>query len=81
MSELKTLKDMDFMKEMFFEDGNNSYFHPIEFCMEDVKELKEEAIKWYKFAGNSKRVEYLKIFIQNFFNLTDEDLNQEVGDE
>ncbi len=67
---------MNFVKEMYFEDGENSYYHPIEFDTEDLKELKQEAIKWVKsmledtYYDHPTEIKWIK----EFFNLTEEDL-------
>ena len=42
----------------------------------DVKELKQEAIKWVKSIGNGISKYYLKEWIKEFFNITEEDLKE-----
>ena len=74
MSEMKTLKDLNFVKEMFFEDGEKSYYHPIEFDAEDLREIRDEAREWVKRLRNKLNPMYLddksveEAFI-DFFNL------------
>ena len=74
MSDLKTLKDLDFVKRMQFEDS----WHFIEFDTEDLKELKAEAVNWVK-SDDWEKLNRKQIFMR-FFNLTEEDLKEVQGE-
>ena len=63
--ELKTLKELELPIGAFI--GNESGNH----LVVDLKELREEAIKWVKTFGlNLTLYDWMR-----FFNITDEDLN------
>ena len=74
MSELKTLKDFEEdIKEYQDKYSIGDGFQAIEVCGRKLillKELKAEAVKWYKVGGSKAKKEWIRMF----FNLTEDDL-------
>ena len=63
MTELKTLKDM--------EDVDIDLIEGVHYIYISEEELKKEAIKWIKSLDDGMTA---KIFIKEFFNITEKDL-------
>jgi len=68
MSELKTLKDLSYLN--LIEGTNKAYRADRKYVI--VQKLKQEAIKWYHRSDGNKHK-----FIKEFFNLSEENLENE----
>lgn len=67
MEVLKTLKEI----EIIYDEKKDTF---MDFKNKIAKELKQEAIKWYKKTEDNDLGLAVKNFIEIFFNLTTEDL-------
>jgi len=71
---LKTLKDMPFeYNKLYFESANGKYIY-LELLDKIREEVRQEAIKWLKDDKNPKVLRNWRDQFQEFFNLTEKDL-------
>lgn len=82
MTKLKTIEDFEIDYKERLEKINKRDFFAFQASqwvherLHLLKELKAEAVKWYKEFSKRKKMLETNSFIWNFFNLTEKDLEE-----